>query len=290
SPSSPRGYCCRVTSTDGKVVEADAVVVTLPLGVLKARVVDFVPSLPERKAQAISALGYGCLNKVVLEFPKAFWLLKMGSRRLLAHVSETPGDFYLFLDLTNMCGRPVLVALIPGEQAHRAERESAGETAGRCLTVLRRVFPEVTVPAPLHAAASRWGSDKWSRGSYSFVRVGSSSEDMRALGTPVGQNLHFAGEATSMKYPATVHGAWLSGIREAKSIYYELNPDAKRPRVRGPGKKTKRAAAAKANSSQDKAAASNGAAGAGPTTPSDGSAGGGGGGSGSGGGVVSEGG
>ncbi|CAN0072559.1 unnamed protein product, partial [Ectocarpus fasciculatus] len=55
---------------------------------------------------------------------------------------------------------------VAGQQAFRAERESAGETAGRCLTVLRRIFPEVTVPAPLHAAASRWGSDKWARGSY----------------------------------------------------------------------------------------------------------------------------
>lgn len=51
-------------------------------------------------------------------------------------------------------------------QAHRAEMETVGETAGRCLTVLRRIFPEVKVPAPVHAAASRWGSDKWARGSY----------------------------------------------------------------------------------------------------------------------------
>ncbi|CAN0134446.1 unnamed protein product, partial [Hapterophycus canaliculatus] len=183
------------------------------------------------------------------------------------------GDFYLFLDLTNMCGRPVLVALVPGEQAHRAERESAGETAGRCLTVLRRVFPEVTVPAPLHAAASRWGSDRWSRGSYSFVRVGSSSEDMRELGTPVGQTLHFAGEATNMKYPATVHGAWLSGIREAKMIYYELNPTAKKPRSRGPGKKNKKAGntgsagSGKQSNSQEKAASRSGGS-AGSTTSS----------------------
>lgn len=42
---------------------------------------------------------------------------------------------------------------------------------------------------------------------------------MKALAQPVGNSLHFAGEATSLKYPATVHGAWLSGIREAKMIY-----------------------------------------------------------------------
>lgn len=50
-------------------------------------------------------------------------------------------------------------------KACRAEKESAGETAGRCLMVLHRIFPEVKVPPPLHAVASRWGSDKWARGS-----------------------------------------------------------------------------------------------------------------------------
>lgn len=47
---------------------------------------------------------------------------------------------------------------------------------------------------------------------------------MKALAQPVGKNLHFAGEATSLKYPATVHGAWLSGIREAKMIYVSYGP------------------------------------------------------------------
>lgn len=51
-------------------------------------------------------------------------------------------------------------------QAHRAEAESSGETAGRCLAVLRKIFPEVAVPAPVHAAASQWGSDPFARGSY----------------------------------------------------------------------------------------------------------------------------
>lgn len=70
---------------------------------------------------------------------------------------------FLFLSLLLLLRRR-------SKKAHRAERETAGETAGRCLTVLRRIFPEVTVPAPLHAAASRWGSDKWSRGSYRYIR------------------------------------------------------------------------------------------------------------------------
>lgn len=55
------------------------------------RTVEFAPRLPARKLQAVSSLGFGLLNKVVLEFPSAFWREKLGRRRLLAHVSETKG-------------------------------------------------------------------------------------------------------------------------------------------------------------------------------------------------------
>lgn len=47
-----------------QVFHADKVVVTLPLGVLKAEQVKFEPALPEWKSGAIERLGYGLLNKV----------------------------------------------------------------------------------------------------------------------------------------------------------------------------------------------------------------------------------
>ena len=46
------------------VFRADAVVLSIPLGVLKANVVSFHPPLPEWKTQAINNLGFGLLNKV----------------------------------------------------------------------------------------------------------------------------------------------------------------------------------------------------------------------------------
>ena len=38
------------------------------------------------------------------------------------------------------------------------------------------------------------------------------------LPEPVGARLLFAGEATSEDYPSTVHGAYLSGLREAERV------------------------------------------------------------------------
>ncbi|KAK5660151.1 hypothetical protein OQA88_13620 [Cercophora sp. LCS_1] len=64
----------RVKTTDGQVLEFDQLVVTTPLGWLKQNPHAFYPSLPGRISRAIQNLGYGCLEKVYISFPKAFWL------------------------------------------------------------------------------------------------------------------------------------------------------------------------------------------------------------------------
>mgnify|MGYP006268404421 CR=1 FL=1 len=42
--------------------------------------------------------------------------------------------------------------------------------------------------------------------------VGGTMADRATLAEPINGRLFFAGEATSRQYPATVHGAFLSGI------------------------------------------------------------------------------
>jgi monoamine oxidase len=54
-----------VSCDNEEVVQADAVVVTASLGVLKSGAITFEPELPESKTSAISRLGFGLLNKVV---------------------------------------------------------------------------------------------------------------------------------------------------------------------------------------------------------------------------------
>ena len=61
-------------------MHADAVILTLPLGVLKAGAVNFEPPLPQRKQQAIDRLGFGTLNKVLLVFDSPFWEKAEGRR------------------------------------------------------------------------------------------------------------------------------------------------------------------------------------------------------------------
>lgn len=83
------------------------------------------------------------------------------------------------------------------------------------LQALRTAFGASAVPAPTAHVVTRWGSDPYARGAYSYVATGASGRDYDALATPVARCLLFAGEHTIKEHPDTVGGALLSGMREA---------------------------------------------------------------------------
>jgi hypothetical protein len=58
------GKAVRVESSNGEVFEADEIVLTTPLGVLKSGSITFEPPLPDWKQGVIERMGFGLLNKV----------------------------------------------------------------------------------------------------------------------------------------------------------------------------------------------------------------------------------
>ncbi|BBY62474.1 flavin monoamine oxidase family protein [Mycolicibacterium helvum] len=200
------GEQVRLDTSQGTVT-ADRVIVTVPLGVLKAGSVTFDPPLPEAKRHAIEKLGFGLLNKVVVAFDKPFWPEPTPMIGLV-------GNNQPVTDLVNglaFADKPLLVGLRGGEAAW--SRESLSDQAA-----VTELLTAIDAPTPTGSIVTRWGTDKYARGSYSFIAVGSSPDDMHALGEPVGERLLFAGEATNPQWFGTVHGAYLSGQREADRI------------------------------------------------------------------------
>uniref|UniRef100_A0A8C3PEE2 Lysine demethylase 1A n=1 Tax=Chrysemys picta bellii TaxID=8478 RepID=A0A8C3PEE2_CHRPI len=211
------------------IYKCDAVLCTLPLGVLKQQppAVQFVPPLPEWKTSAVQRMGFGNLNKVVLCFDRVFW---DPSVNLFGHVGSTTasrGELFLFW---NLYKAPILLALVAGEAAGIMENISDDVIVGRCLAILKGIFGSSAVPQPKETVVSRWRADPWARGSYSYVAAGSSGNDYDLMAQPITPGpaipgapqpiprLFFAGEHTIRNYPATVHGALLSGLREAGRI------------------------------------------------------------------------
>ncbi|MBA0775128.1 hypothetical protein Gotri_010289, partial [Gossypium trilobum] len=199
----------------------DMALCTVPLGVLKKGSIEFVPELPQRKKDAIQRLGFGLLNKVAMLFPYNFW---GGEIDTFGHLTEDPsmrGEFFLFYSYSSVSGGPLLVALVAGDAAIKFELMSPVESVKRVLNILRGIFhPKgIVVPDPVQAVCTRWGKDRFTYGSYSHVAIGSSGDDYDILAESVGDGrVFFAGEATNKQYPATMHGAFLSGMREAANM------------------------------------------------------------------------
>lgn len=200
--------------TRSGTLSADRVIVTLPLGVLKQGNVRFDPPLPSAKQAAIEALGIGVLNKLYLKFPSVFW---QPEPDWISYIAPSKGQFAAWLNLYRITGQPVLAALNTGSFAKSLETRSDAEIISQALEVLRRLYGP-TVPDPIDAQITRWFSDPWARGSYSSPKPGMTETTRQDLAEPIGDRVLFAGEATHSDYPATVHGAYLSGQREAQRL------------------------------------------------------------------------
>ncbi|KAL6659454.1 hypothetical protein ACP70R_003494 [Stipagrostis hirtigluma subsp. patula] len=209
-----------VTVEGGQVFQADMALCTVPLGVLKSGSVVFDPELPEQKLGAIQRLGFGLLNKVAMVFPHVFWDEEIDTFGCLNKESSKRGEFFLFYSYHTVSGGAVLIALVAGEAALEFEKVDPVVALHRVLGILRGIYgPKgVTVPDPIQSVCTRWGSDPFCSGSYSHIRVGSSGADYDTLAESVNDRLFFAGEATNRAYPATMHGALLSGLREASKV------------------------------------------------------------------------
>ena len=82
----------------------------------------------------------------------------------------------------------------------------------------------LAAPAPAASARlegmifTRWRADPWALGAYSYISENARARDRLVLGSPVGDQLFFAGEATDRDCPATVHGALQSGWDAAERL------------------------------------------------------------------------
>lgn len=224
--SSPTGPAI-VECEDGYKVEADCVVNTIPLGVLKHGSVKFEPPLPQWKAEAIERLGFGVLNKVILVYKEPFW----DENRDIFGVLRNPpnrhstdqkdyasqrGRFFQWFNVSKSSGLPVLIALMAGDAGYDTEQTCNDDLIAEATDILRRVYGS-RVPYPVEAVITRWASDKFARGSYSSAGPDMKADDYDTMARPVG-NLYFAGEHTCGTHPATVHGAYLSGLRAASEV------------------------------------------------------------------------
>lgn len=203
-----------VTTTKG-AHHADHAIITLPLGILKAGRVTFGEPLDRARQRAIDTLGMGLLNKCILRFDRAFWPAEVDWMEILGPLETLWADWTSYLKAT---GQPCLAGFNAARTADEVEGWDDATTTASAMEALRAMFGS-SVPDPLGHQISRWRNDPFALGAYSFKAVGTRTKDRKALfGTDWDGRISFAGEATSKDYPATVHGALLTGQAAATAL------------------------------------------------------------------------
>lgn len=193
---------------------ADFCIVTIPLGVLKQNQIQFTPALPSTKLSAISKLKMGTVNKFLLEWNSAFW---DEQTQFIGYTPDTKGKFNYFLNLKPVNGANALMTFSFGNYSVQTEAMSDTDLQNEIMLHLRAVYGN-SIPAPVNFRRTKWNTNPYSYGSYSFIANGARSTEFDALASSVNDKLFFAGEHTHRDYRGTVHGAYLSGIREAERI------------------------------------------------------------------------
>jgi len=197
--------------------QGPAVIVTVPLGVLKSGAITFDPPLPDGHARAVNALGFGVLSKSFFRFNRRTWKV---DNAFYQYIGADGGLWSQWFTLPSAAG-PIVLAFNAGDRGRFVESSSQRNLMASALPIARRLFGDDI--SLIEARTSSWTVDPYARGAYSFHAPGSGLDDRRRLQEPISDRLYLAGEAVGVNNPATVTGAMFSGRYAAGQLMHRLS-------------------------------------------------------------------
>jgi monoamine oxidase len=202
-------------------VTADRVVLALPFSILRSSVDFKGAGFKALKQTAIKELGMGTNSKLHLQFTDRHWnqlgcngetFADTGYQNTWDVTRAQPGTSGILVDYT---GGTIGASFGTGTPQERAVK---------FLEQLEPVLPGITAKWNGRATVDFWPAYPWTKGSYSYWKVGQYTRfagvererEGRAL------NCHFAGEHTSVDFQGYLNGAVETGQRAANEVIAAL--------------------------------------------------------------------
>lgn len=199
------------TVKNGERFQGSALIMTASIGALQTENVIFEPPLPKWKREAIHSLGMGNVAKVLVRLahdsPKLSGAYSVG---FLGNGTLS----YCINSIAEGRGH-VLECFLGGSEAIQAEGMDADELKRAVSNELAPLVGEASI---LDVGITRWASNPYIRGAWSYARVNSSVKDFDAVAASVGDRLLFAGEGACRLLYGNVHASVVSGARAARDI------------------------------------------------------------------------
>jgi monoamine oxidase len=196
----------------------DRVVLALPFSILRSSVDYKKAGFEPRKVTAIQQLGMGTNSKLHVQFTERLWntlgcngetYSDRGYQNTWEVSRAQPGTSGI---LVNYTGGKVGASFGSGTPSSRAQQ---------FLAQIEPVLPGISARWNGKAAIDFWAGYRWTKGSYSYWKVGQ-YQAFAGMERARQGNCHFAGEHTSIDFQGYLNGAVESGQRAAGEILADL--------------------------------------------------------------------
>jgi len=200
-----------ITNLNNDLFEADKVIVTVPISILKLNEIEFIPQLPVQKTAAFEKFGMGAGMKVFLKFDAKFYEdVLYGGTICGAYVDDTVGK---------KTSDNILLAFVMGDQAASlSELNSDSAITNALLAELDLIYDGAASNSFISSSVHDYTSKPFIKGAYGYSTV-NMGDARKVAAQPINDKLFFAGEAMNINgNHQTVHGAIESGYKAVIDI------------------------------------------------------------------------
>jgi monoamine oxidase len=198
-----------------RAVTADRVVMAIPFSILRSSVDISKAGFSKRKLTAIRQMGMGTNSKLHVQFSSRHWnslgcngetYADTGYQNTWEVTRAQPGASGILVDYT---GGKIGASFGSGTPSSRAQQ---------FLGQIEPVLPGITARWNGRATVDYWTGYPWTKGSYSYWKVGQYQAFAGVEREIEGGTCHFAGEHTSIDFQGYLNGAVETGERAAGEI------------------------------------------------------------------------
>jgi len=198
-----------------RTVTADRVVIAIPFSILRSSVDISKAGFSSRKLTAIRQQGMGTNSKLHVQFTSRHWE-SLGSN------GDTFSDtgYQNTWDVTRAQSGTsgILVDYTGGKIGASFGSGTPSSRAQQFLAQIEPVLPGISVRWNGRATIDYWAGNRWTKGSYSYWKVGQYQAFAGVEREIEGGSCHFAGEHTSIDFQGYLNGAVETGERAAGEI------------------------------------------------------------------------
>ena len=205
----------KLTDSNNNTFNANKVIITVPISILKSGDIQFIPALPIEKTTAFSKIGMDAGMKVFLKFSNRFFDQNIiGGSVCAAYADDSIGKAQ---------NDNILLAFIMGNQAeYLTSLGSDVAITAALLQELDLMYNGQATASFIASHVENWTTNPFVKGAYSYSTIGM-GDARKTASQALSEKLYFAGEAMNTNgHHQTVHGAVETGYREVMNILTDI--------------------------------------------------------------------